>query len=379
MFNKAIRSKAAVISLLALLYTCAPALRVAAQTSRTDSHSVWEWSDDGWKKRIEIRGRAEFTDDYTDIKDVSEGGSVRIEETVGGTSRRLDVARAADGRLQRTYYFNGQARPLDAEGRSWLARLVLEAVRQGAIDVDKRVRVIFERRGLNGVLEEISLVRGDYAKRMYFESLIKNNQLNTSAMQSVFAQAARQISSDYEQAELLIHAVALITDKSEALPSYFEAVATIKSDYEHRRVLSTLLKKGATRNDLLLSVVRSAASISSDYEKATLLKEAAAFGLQDSALVSAFFQATNAIRSDYEHRGVLSAVLKRKEVREDVLNRLLESAARMSSDYEKATLLLEASGKYTSDARLRSAFLRTAQTIKSDYERGRVLSAVPNN
>jgi hypothetical protein len=378
MFNKAIRSKAAILSLLATLCLFAPALRATAQTSN-DSHIVWEWNEDGWRKRVEIRGRAEFTDDYTDIKSVSEGGSVRVEETVGGTTRRLDVTQGAQGQLQRTYYFNGKAGALDVDAKAWLAKMVLDIVRQSAIDVDKRVRVIFERRGISGVLEEISLVRGDYAKRAYFEALVKNAQLNTSALQSVFTQAARQISSDYEQAEFLVRTAALVSDKSGTLPSYFEAVATIKSDYEHRRVLSTLLRKGAGRGDLVLAVVRSAARISSDYEKAALLKEAAAFGLEDDALVSAFFQVTNTISSDYEHAGVLSALLRKKEIREDVLNRFLESAARISSDYEKASLLLAASGKYKSDARLRSAFLRTAQTIKSDYERERVLHAVPNN
>ena len=380
MFNKAINSKTVVISLLlAVLCLFAPALCATAQTTRTDSHSTWVWEDNGWKKSVDIRGRAEFTDDYTDIKSVSEGGSVRIEETVGGTTRRLDVMRDAGGQLQRTYYFNGQKRALDTEGTAWLAKIVLDAVRQGAIDVDRRVQRIFERRGLNGVLEEISLVRGDYAKRRYFEALIKTGQLNAAALQSVFGQAARQISSDYEQAELLIGAAPLVSDKSEALPAYFEAIATIKSDYEHRRVLSTLLKKGGTGGGLLLSVVRSAARISSDYEKATLLKEAAAFNLQDAALVTALFQATDTINSDYEHRRVLSALLKRKDAGAPFLNRLLESAARISSDYEKATLLVEASGAYTNDARLRASFLRTAETIKSDYERGRVLSAVAKN
>jgi hypothetical protein len=362
-----------------ILNLAAATLQVEAQTSKSESRSTWEWVDDGWRKRVEIRGRAEFTDDYTDIKSVSDGGSVRIEETRGGMTRRLDVSQGSDGQLQRTYYLNGQARAMDEQGRAWLAGIILEAVRQGAIDAEKRVQRIFERRGLSGVLEEISLVRGDYGKRIYFDALIKNRNLDASALQRIFREAARQISSDYEQAQLLIRASELVTGRNEALPAFFEATATIESDYEHRRVLSTMLKKSVPNRALLLLVVRSAASISSDHEKATLLKEVAALGLEDAQLTAAFFQTANTVKSDYEHRGVLSALLKRRSLGQEVLARLLESAARISSDYEKATLLLEASSAYGSDPRLRNAFLRTVETIKSDYERGRVLSAMSKN
>ncbi|HET9710728.1 MAG TPA: hypothetical protein VFP64_02565, partial [Pyrinomonadaceae bacterium] len=41
----------------------------SAQKSRDESQSTmrWEHSDDGLRRRLEIRGKAEFTDDYTDV------------------------------------------------------------------------------------------------------------------------------------------------------------------------------------------------------------------------------------------------------------------------------------------------------------------------
>lgn len=371
-------SKAIVLCMFALLLQSA-AVRAQTQTSKTDSHTTWQWIDGSWKKSLEIRGRAEFTDDYTDIKTVSEGGSVRIEETQGGTTRRLEVAAAADGQLRRTYYVGGEARPMNEQDRAWVASMILQAVRQSAIDADKRVQRIFEQRGVSGVLEEITLLRGDYARRIYFESLIKNRNLDGSSLQLVLREAGRQISSDYEQAQLLIRAAEMLAGRSQALPAFFEATASIKSDYEHRRVLSTLLKKSEPGRELVLMVVRSALRITSDYEKATLLKEVAALNLEDGLLSNAFFETADTIKSDYEHRRVLSAMLKRRGLGHEALGRLLESAARISSDYEKATLLLEASSAYSGDARLRDAFLRTVETIKSDYERGRVLSAMLKN
>jgi hypothetical protein len=340
---------------------------------------TWQQSDDGLKMRVEIRGKAEFTDNYTDIRDVSEGGYVRIEEDRNGQSRRYEVRRSTNGELRRTYYLNGDAHPLDQEALNWLAKIVLNAVRQSGIDADKRVQTIMRQRGVSGVLDEIRLISSDYAKGIYFKALIKNGNLNAAALQNVLHEAAQQISSDYEQAQLLIGVAAVLTGKEAALPAFFEATATIKSDYEHKRVLTALLKDNTPSHEVLVQIAKSSARMSSDYEKANVLKSIAAVYLDDRELRTVFFQTVETIESDYEHHGVLSALLKNGKLNEEVLSGMLSSASRMSSDYEKATFLVEASSAYAGDARLKEGFLKAAETIKSDYERGRVLSALMKN
>jgi hypothetical protein len=361
------------------LFQNATGTRAQKPKDESRSTTTWSHSDDGLKTRVEIRGKAEFTEDYTDIRDVSEGGFVRIEEDRDGQSRRYEVRRYANGELQRTYYLNGNARPLDVEAKNWLAKTVLNAVRQSGIDANKRVQTILRQRGVSGVLDEIGMIPGDYAKGIYFKALIKNGNLNTAALQNVLRAAARQISSDYEQAQLLIGVAADLTGKEAALPAFFEATATIKSDYELKRVLTALLKDTTPSHEVLIQIAKTAAGMSSDYEKANVLKSVAAVFLDDRELRTAFFQTVATIRSDYEHRGVLSALLKNSKLNEEVLSGLLNSAGHMSSDYEKATLLIEASAVFAGDARAKDGFLKAVETIKSDYERGRVLSALVKN
>src|SRR4051794_4656662 len=86
---------------------------VALSTTKTISHAQkvgersimrWEHSDDGERFRLEIDGKAEFNDDYTDIRSISQGGYVRIEEDHKGTSRRFEIRPTSDGQLQRSYY-----------------------------------------------------------------------------------------------------------------------------------------------------------------------------------------------------------------------------------------------------------------------------------
>lgn len=369
----------AVLGVLATKAIRSQTQKVTVPKDESRNTMRWEHSDNGERFRMEIRGKAEFNDDYTDIRSVSEGGYVRIEEDRNGQSRRFEVRPDATGQLRRLYSINGESRALDEAGRAWVGKIILDAVRQSGIDAEKRVQTILRKQGVKGVLDEIALISSDYAQRHYFEALINVGNLNQTDLQSVLRMAAQHISSDYEQAQLLIAVADRVIVKDAAAAAFFEAAGTIKSDYERKRVLTTILKQGTPSRELLIQVAKSAADISSDYEKASVLKELSGIYLDDPALRAIYFQAVNAISSDYEHRGVLSALLKKSKVSDDVLAGMLESAMRISSDYEKATFLLEASNAYTGDARLRTLFLKAVETIGSDYERGRVLSVLLKN
>ena len=342
--------KARVLFLLAscaALLISSPLDGIYAQKSRNETQSVmrWEHTDDGLKRRMEVRGKAEFNEDYTDVIGVSEGGWVIIEEHRDSQSYRYEVRRDLAGNLTRAFFVNGAARSLDETTRAWLAKIVLDGIRQSTIDVEKRVQRILAKSGVAGVLAEIRQITGDYGKRHYYQQLIKQANLDGAGLRDVLRQVAGHISSDYEQAQLLIAVAPMLTGKDAAIQQFFDAVATIKSDYEHSRVLKTLVKEGTPSSAVLVLAASSTKNISSDYER----------------------------------RGVLTAVARTKNQSEEVLRLLLDSAAELSSDYEKATFLIEVSNVYAGDTRLRSAFLKAVETIKSDYERGRVLSALLKN
>jgi len=368
------------VAFLILCTACmAGSARAQSTTDELKNTSRWQQTDDDLKRMVEIKGRVEFTDDYTEVRDVTPGGYIKIEEEREGTSRRYEVRHQPRGSLTRSYFVNGQAQTIDKVAREWIAKMILQAVRQGGLDAERRVQTILRQRGTAGVLEEIDQIQSDYARRIYFEALIKFGNLDGVALQSVLRKAASQISSDYEQAQLLIGIAPSLANKPAAMPAFFAAVATVKSDYEHSRVLKTVLEKNPQSRELLVHVATSTKGLQSDYEKAGVLKQVAARYLDDSALRDLFFQTVNTIQSDYEHRGVLTALIKNKDLSAEVLNYMLNSAATISSDYEKATFLLEVSNSYTGDTRLKEAFLKVVETIKSDYERGRVLSALLKN
>ena len=286
--------------------------RRATEEKKSETNSRWMWThtDDGRGVKVAVENKVVFADDYSDVREIPSDGRLIIEDNrAGGLDRGYRVERGADGGLLRTYRVNGAERALDAEGREWLRRVMLEAVRQGGLDARPRAQRILRERGARGLAEELTHMRGDYVRRIYFEELMNAPGLDEQTLADALRNASR-ISSDYERAQLLIRVDDAFLAKDRLVPAYFEAVGRITSDYERRRVLSNALKRDGLSSDALVAVVRAAARISSDYEKATVLIQIARLNPTDARVRGAFAEAVRTITSDYE-RGRVEKVAAR--------------------------------------------------------------------
>ncbi|PYT32669.1 MAG: hypothetical protein DMG58_09755 [Acidobacteria bacterium] len=320
---------------------------------------------------IRTKGQIEFTDDDSDVKSVSPGGSLIIEERRGWTTRKYEFTSG-----ERRYSVNGQSRPIDDDARAWIGGILPQVIRDSAIGADARVKRILKQHGPNGVLEEISRISSDHAKRVYFANLFTNGALPPDALARAARQIGREISSDGEKARVLMDAQDLYLTDDVARVEYFDAINTIASDGEHRRVLSNVLQKDGRNKDTLRLALKSAVRISSDGEKSRLLMEAADAPAFDPSLSADFLHAVNTIASDGEHARVLMVLLRLSGLGKETFVMVMKSAGQISSDGEKSRVLMRATELYGSDPSMRTAFFNAAGTIASDGEHGRVLSAV---
>lgn len=381
------------LTLLLLLVTgCALALASASQTTKTKSSSstshveqtvnsddnTWKLHhvDDDADLQVAIRGKLEFTEDYSDVAAFSTGnGDLRISERRGGVTRKFEATPSAGG-IKREYWVNNEPRPMDGEARAWLARVLKEVVRQGGYDAPARVTRLLQRGGPQAVLAEVSEIKSDYVKRLYLDELMKQGNLDAGTARLVLRQAAREISSDYEKTEILVKMAPAYLRDDGFREVYLEGVNTIHSDYERGRALKAVLKKESLSKDNLLFALKSVAAISSDYEKAELLVKAANLFPPDEALQKAYLDAVRTIHSDYEKGRAIAALLDKSETKPATLLFMAKSAAEIHSDYEKAQLLIRVADAGRRDEAVRNAVTETARTIQSEYERGRVLAAV---
>lgn len=325
----------------------------------------------GWWNGLNVRtkGQVEFTDDDSDVKSVSPGGYVSIEERRGWTTRKYEVTPT-----ERRYLVNGSSHPIDNEAKAWLAEVLPQVIRDSAVGADARVKRILKQHGPAGILDEIARISSDHAKRVYFNELFANGPLQPDVLRGAARQIGREISSDGEKARLLMEAAdTYLKDPSPARVEFFDAVGTIASDGEHRRVLSSVLQKDGRNKETLLLCLKSAARISSDGEKARLLTEAADAFAFNSSLAPQFLDAVNALASDGEHARVLMSLMRLNGLTKDTMVLLMKSIARIASDGEKSHVLMRASEFYTSDPGLRTAFFNATATIASDGEHSRVL------
>jgi len=305
--------RSTLFALLAVL-TCSSFFAVAAQNEKKISERneewTWRWSDNGVALEMRLRGKVEFNDDYTDVVGISPGGSLRIKDERGGKTRRIEITPSGDGRLNRAYSVDGEARPFDREAQDYFARFLNEATQQAGLDAGPRARRILSRRGASGLLDEISKVHSDYIKRIYFQELIKSGSLDAQTTRRLIDQVAREVTSDYEKTQTLVKLSEASLDKENWRASYIEATRSITSDYERKRALSALLTKGDLSREELLLAVKAATSISSDYEKAQVLIKVVGAASGDEAVRNAVIDATKTMNSDYERGRVVKATYK---------------------------------------------------------------------
>jgi hypothetical protein len=368
-------SQAAVEPAVAKMECVAPQ-HSGAWISQRDSVWSWNHTDNGDSLEMKVRGEVEFNDDYTEVKRISNGGSVEIRETRGGARRRLEIEAGPGGGLSVSYFVNGQSRAFDAEGKAWFAKVLDKAVTESGLNAGPRAQRILKDRGTGGLLDEIARLKSDHVKQLYFQELFKSVNLDAREAARIAGIAAREMSSDHYKAQVLAGLPEQVMHDEAARIAFLEAAGTIRSDHYRAQTLLAGLKSDKLSKEALLLALKGVGGMSSDHYKTQVLLKAAESDFEDTALRSAYVEAAATVGSDHYRAQAISAVLKRGDISKEALRTVLKAASGISSDHYKAQVLLDVAGNSLSDDAARSAFAETAATIGSDHYRAQALSAL---
>src|SRR5206468_5263687 len=110
---------------------------------------------------------------------------------------------SVDGTLKHEYFVGGLSRGWNDEGRRFLATMLPVVVRRGGLGAESRVKSIFAKRGVAGVMDEIDLLGSDYARRLYLVWLIDVAHLDSTTVRPVLQRAADIVKSDYDKRQVL--------------------------------------------------------------------------------------------------------------------------------------------------------------------------------
>jgi hypothetical protein len=285
----------------------------AQETGTMKDHQI-SWSNPLVKSQIRFLGSFALANDDRDFVSISPSGYfIFLETSLLGGERALELRGRPDGTIERKYTSNGREVAYEPEGAAWLRELLPVLLRRSGFAADQRVARILMQAGPVGVLSEINQLSSDYVRRVYFKEFLVQARPAGSLLDQMLDQASRQISSDYELAELLIAVAATVSPSAMDWDTYLNAFSSVSSDYEHRRVLSIVSNTGLS-DDALTRLIQSSRDIRSSYEHATLLIQIAQRHRLAGNLRDAYLSAANEISSNYERGRALEA-LSRNETR----------------------------------------------------------------
>ena len=340
-------------------------------------HSVTRIADPTHCLEIHTDGTVEFTDDDHDVARLSPGGAFSVEETRGGVTRRVEMFERA-GRVERTYWVNGERRPAE-DAAGWLREVLPAVARESVSGADRRAERVLRTRGARGVLDEVALIASDGVKRIYLGTLLDAPRPTPELLRDVARAAGERLVSDAARGELLRRTVARAGGDASVLEVVVDVTGRLVSDTEKSRVL---IDVAAATSDVRVQAAAAAATrnLVSDTRRGEVLASLAARTSESPALRDAYFRAARAMVSDGERRRAILAALDARAGRSaepGVVAAALEAARQMVSDSERGQVVRAAVAHGAlADAASRDALYRALDAFVSDQERSRVLMAI---
>jgi len=332
------------------------------------------WSDGRSRLDVTLHGSITFTEDLSDVATLSDGGWLKIRDRGALVPHTVEV-HASKGRLSREYYVGGLSRPWGPEAQQLLASKIVLLVRQFGFGAEERVKTILEKKGVNGVMEEIGLLTGDYARRLYFVALIDQAKLDTRTVVPILQQVGDRMSSDYDRRLVLERAAVRVSLEEPATTAYVAAIDRMKSSYDKRLVLTNLIEHNTLSANAQRSALAAIPRIQSDYDRRLVLTAYLnRYGVE--GVREPFGEAVQSIKSNYDRRQVLTQVARNGKVPPEVQRVAFDLVGSMSSDYDRAEILLAFINAGAIDSATRPAFVSAAESIRSSHDQNRVLAAL---
>jgi len=344
-----------------------------------DGRRNWSASWSGGQCTVDARssGTVRFNAEATAIESISPGGYFEVNERIGDTLRRLRIESSPNGQLAFVYKVNGAQQEFDAAARAWFGNFLLELERVTGFAASTRVPALLAKGGPQAVLAEISNLKVDYVRQIYFKTLFENATLPAPLLVKALDQARNEISTDYSLAQVLLMIAAKydLNDEAQRV-AFLNGASKLHTDYEHSRVLIELLKRPNLSPQLVRATLESAKTIGTDYEKSRILTTLAGRSSFDESEVSTYLDLASSISTDYEHSRSLMALMEHHKLSSAAVSQLLKSASSIATDYEKSRVLLAVSTSNSFDEKQITTYLTLVDSIGTDYERSRDLLAL---
>ncbi len=356
--------------------------------------------------RMRINGNIAFTPAEDDVQSLT--GKASFEEKRNGRTQRIVFEADAAG-IQRTYSLDGHTKPLDAEGRRWLAEAIPALLRETGLNSKERVNRLHAQGGPAKVLAEIERIQADHARGKYIKAFaaigplaetplqqlldatspLESNFEKRSALMAIMANqtlsashqvavlnAVAKMDSSFEQHGVMVALAPRLATTDEVAQAWYVALSNIDSDFEKRGVIEALSRRESLTPAQILVSLRSTLKLDSDFEHANALKSIVKHLANGTfPQIEAYLYSARKIDSDFERRNALLALVERAKLDKSGYAAVLQAVGGMDSDFEVRNVLTAVAKKMPADSDLVSRYRRVARTL-GDHERGQAEKAL---
>lgn len=373
----------------------------------------YKYSDNFSNYDIQVNGKITVNDDDTGIKSISSGGSLKISKKTFGNKRSIIIESNSSGKLSYEYYEGRQEIPFDPEGKKWLADVLLDVVRLTGIDAEGRTKRIYNKRGLDGVMDEIHEISSNTVMALYFEALLDNISLSDDEIVTVCTSIANEMSSNTERGRLFrkyadifmknnttsvvffnsLSKLSSNTERGSVLRSiatkidfddpkvteaYFASVDQMTSNTERGSVMRYVDRSQALSNDAYARLLMSVKKLSSNTEMGSVMRSLSNLDMSNSEISAAYFNAIDAMTSNTEAGSTMRNLLKSYDLSDDNYIRLLGSIKKLSSNTEMGSVLRSIQKLGLNNPRIAEAYFLAIGSMTSNTEAGSVLRYTMN-
>jgi hypothetical protein len=334
---------------------------------------------------VDVQG-AKLSTDERRILEVPAGAYAVIREVTRQRDIALQIEHLSTGDVQRSFTINGRVPDDDGSTeRAWLARVLPQALAEGAINPAARVSRMLKSYGLTRALSEIAELQSPQARRLHFVALIKASEWTELELSRIDAVVRRSLSGrDLADVRKALPNANAASKQSAAVEVKTEKelieqlLLGFTSGYDLRMAMVSQLPK-ADKETLLMFARHVPRMSASSYESAEFLIASKIPYLhhKDDQLAAAWFRAASSILSSYERSRVLGNVIEYVQGSEPRTLMLLRATANMSSGSDKAALLTKlGKARLIDTPALRTEFLVQANSITTAEFRRAVLEAL---
>jgi hypothetical protein len=317
------------------LFFIATAIRNGTMGWELDGDSMnFRIDGDAYSLRVEGEGDVDLEPDASGVAALDRGGSFDVRMRLNGLDRRVLFTNPS-GTIERQFFIEDDEQPWGPEADRFVADAMPIALRETAIDAGERVAWLIANRGETGLLDEIGLIRSDFAQRVYTVQYAQTAEIATASFERVMGMVADNMSSDFDVRTTLIEVFDAQMPTGTNLAALLRAGETISSDFDARTVLEHVGASMPPSPEAAASYLDLAATISSDFDMRLALQPLLTRADVDDEIVArAIGVAGNEISSDFDLRAVLVETANRVG-RSDTLARAYTTAAAARGSHQQ--------------------------------------------